>query len=316
MKKQEFKMSCCRSFFIAIFSLGIGISSLHASEVSIVVTPQIIINVDEQNIKVDTHTRSVTLLLNAEDMCLLSGESNLSNFERMRQIVAEEWNVSNCTLICKGIQNGDLAIVTDPNNKGIPNEIFSQYDISSRIPDKNNIIIPIEPQPLTFTSSTDRATTFHGATLTLTSTASVSDPVYQKITREDKDYAKHVSIQSFVLVEEQVPHFFSDPSRPPNQLSIKELIGRKSYLLVQIKNQRESTIEGELHYKHPGEFFPTVLNIQLPPNMEEPYFHLIPLGNYPSLEECIWLTNSEYPNVSLNWEKLSVFCYEDAEDDE
>ena len=135
---------------------------------------------------------------------------------------------------------------------------------------------------------------------------------YKKIKREDNDYADNIFMRSFILAEDQVSLLFSNSFQHLSQLSIRELMGRKSYLVVQIRNDGDNEVEGELQFRHPIELFPVPMSIKLPSNMQDIYCYLIPLGIYPMANEFTWPIGSisDCPVINLKWEKLQVISYQ------
>ena len=283
-------LSCRRSFFLALSVLTVEILPLCAFEIPIELAPGSIIHVDTDSVQCNDEDQTVTLFLNADEIeFLFKRPEFLAHFERKIQ---QQWNLPVVNIICKDVDAlrcSEISISTTPPGNEI---IFKGYEI---------------PNPSQSRDTGCQIRTFS----------------YKKIKREDENYASNIFMRSFIVTENQVSLLFSNSFRHLTQLSIGELMGQKAYLVVQIRNDGNNEVEGELQFRHPTEWFPVPMSIKLPSNMQDIYCYLIPLGTYPMANELTWPIGgiNDCPDINLKWETLQVVSYQsepewdDGEDD-
>ena len=249
-------LSCHRNFFLTLSFLIVEILPLCAFEIPIEVAPGSIIHVDADSMQRNDEDQTVTILLDADEIeFLFKHPEFLARFERKIQ---EQWNLPVVNIICKNVdalQCSEISISTTPPGNEI---IFKGYEI----PNPSQINCDAGCQIMTFS--------------------------YKKIKREDEDYANNIFMRSFILAESQASLLFSNSFQHLTQLSIGELMGQKAYLVVQIRNNGDNAVEGELQFRHPAELFPVPMSVKLPSNMQDIYCYLIPLGIYPMANEFTW----------------------------
>ena len=273
-------LSCRRSFFLTLSFLIVEILPLCAFEIPIELAPGSIIHVDTDSVQRNDEDQTVTILLDADEIeFLFKHPEFLARFERKIQ---EQWNLPVVNIICKNVdalQCSEISISTTPPGNEI---IFKGYEI----PNPSQINCDAGCQIMTFS--------------------------YKKIKREDEDYANNIFMRSFILAESQASLLFSNSFQHLTQLSIGELMGQKSYLVVQIRNNGDNAVEGELQFRHPAELFPVPMSVKLPSNMQDIYCYLIPLGIYPMANEFTWPIGSinDCPDINLKWETLQVVSYQ------
>ncbi len=121
--------------------------------------------------------------------------------------------------------------------------------------------------------------------------------------RYDLDYGKNLPARYFILTEQQMAQFFSNPLAQHESLNFRGLSESNLYLIVQIKNIGPRYASGSLSFPFFDQTF--LISVDAEPNMKEFSTHVLPLGRMESknFQEA---EGSPYSLSKLSWDHLSV----------
>lgn len=115
----------------------------------------------------------------------------------------------------------------------------------------------------------------------------------------DKEYAKNIEIQAYLVTKDQVAKLFSEENGKVVQKTNKELYRKEIYLLVRCKNFGDYRAFGTLNCRLSNEGDPISIEIMMMPGYMKSYYDtVIPLysGSIPN--------NENTPFVSCKWKDL------------
>lgn len=115
----------------------------------------------------------------------------------------------------------------------------------------------------------------------------------------DKSYAKKIEVKAYIITREQARAALSDPPEQPTQLDKKDLVGKKKYLFLQVRNTGKKHAWGILACSVPGYHVPikvSIFDINNPENYNIYLLHLGLLGFLPS--------ETGAPKIAVEWDEL------------
>jgi hypothetical protein len=115
----------------------------------------------------------------------------------------------------------------------------------------------------------------------------------------DKEYAKNIEVQAYLVTRDQVVKLFSEENGKVIQKTNKELYRKEIYLLVRCKNFGDYRAFGTLNCRILNEGDPISIEIMMMPGYMKSYYDtVIPLysGSIPN--------NEKTPFVSSKWKDL------------
>ena len=123
--------------------------------------------------------------------------------------------------------------------------------------------------------------------------------VVDRVLFSDKSYAKEIEVKAYIITQEQACAALCDPPQQPTQLEKKDLIGKKKYLFLQVRNTGNKHAWGTLACKVPSFHAPIKVDIgglDNPKNYNIYLLHLGSLGFLPS--------EAGIPKISVEWDEL------------
>lgn len=121
----------------------------------------------------------------------------------------------------------------------------------------------------------------------------------ERVLFSDKSYAKEIEVKAYIITQEQACAALCDPPQQPTQLEKKDLVGKKKYLFLQVRNTGKKHAWGTLACKVPSFHAPIKVDIgglDNPKNYNIYLLHLGSLGFLPS--------ETGIPKISVEWDEL------------
>jgi hypothetical protein len=122
---------------------------------------------------------------------------------------------------------------------------------------------------------------------------------FDRILFSDKSYAKEIEVKAYIITREQACAALCEPPQQPIQLDKKELVGKKKYLFVQVKNTGRKHAWGTLACKVPSYHDPIKISIDDLDNPKNHNIYLIHLGSLGFLPSEI-----DAPKIAIEWDEL------------
>ena len=122
---------------------------------------------------------------------------------------------------------------------------------------------------------------------------------FDRVLFSDKPYAKEIEVKAYIITQEQACAALCDPPQQPTQLDKKELVGKKKYLFLQVRNTGKKHAWGTLACSVPSYHVPIkvpIFDINNPENYNIYLLHLGLLGFLPS--------ETGTPKISVEWDEL------------
>src|SRR3990172_1984849 len=79
---------------------------------------------------------------------------------------------------------------------------------------------------------------------------------FDRVLFSDKPYAKEIEVKAYIITKEQACAALCDPPQQPTQLDKKELVGKKKYLFLQVRNTGKKHAWGTLACSVPSYHVP------------------------------------------------------------